>query len=422
MAAFAVLLVLVQLVLAQLTLAFAVLFILVARVSRWHRSWLLAPAGVGLVWALAAGPGHVLAGFVAGPDRVLAYFGDGHLLGGLARPLTGFAGAAGWLPRQLPVALVAGAAEAGAVGWLDRRLGDPGRPALPPRPGPIGVLRGALASRMIRAGAVLTRDGCALGVVSATGAVAELRWTEIAGGAAVTGPVATEVTVACLQVVHAALRRRKPLIVIDPGDDAAIARAVAAACAATGTPLRIGRGVPVTAGTRAAVSPGAGTPDADADLVNVVSERSAVLLPAGSPRLADLACAEIAALAAELRGIGADGDGLIWVTAGESLPAQALAALIRDGGAAGLPVLIGATSGAVPTELAGSARTVLTLAPTTPSRRPWEFSLAVAAPQPREIQSAHMIPARLPLQAPARSPSVAPARLSPGAAGPGGRP
>ena len=45
-------------------------------------------------------------------------------------------------------------------------------------------------------------------------------------------------TVTGLQVVHAALRRRKPLIVVDVSADTAIARAVAAACAATGTPLR----------------------------------------------------------------------------------------------------------------------------------------------------------------------------------------
>ncbi len=34
----------------------------------------------------------------------------------------------------------------------------------------------------IRAGAVVTREGCALGVVPATGAIAELRWAEVARG------------------------------------------------------------------------------------------------------------------------------------------------------------------------------------------------------------------------------------------------
>jgi hypothetical protein len=406
MAAFAVLLVLIQLVLAQLTLGFAVLFVIIGRVSRWHRSWLLAPVAVGLFWALAAGPGHVFAGFVAGPARVLSYFGHGHVLGRLSRPLAALAQAGSGLPGQVPVALFAGAAEAAAIGWLDRSRGDVGQPTLPPRPEPVAALRGALARQTIRSGAILTRNGCALGVVRATGAVAELRWAEIGGGALVIGPVAVEVSVTCLQVVHAALRRRKPLIVLDPGNDAAIAWAVAAACAATGTRLRGCRGVPVGAGPEAAVPAAAGSsgtdsPDTGTDLVSVVSERSAVLLPVGSPRLADRACADIAGLTAELRRIGVDGDGLIWVPAAESLTGQALAALMRDGGAAGLPVLIGATTPPGVPELAGSAATVLTLAPRSPSREPWQFSLVVRAPRRRRLQLAHVVPARLP------SPAVA---------------
>jgi len=395
MGAIAVLLVLIQLMLAQLTLAFAVLFVIAGRVSRWRRSWLLAPVAVGLVWALAAGPGHVIAGFLAGPSQVLSYFGNGNVLGRLGRPLGGFAAAGGWLPRQLPVALVTGAAEAAVIGWLGGLRRGLGRPALVPRPGAVALLRSAVSVRVIRAGAVLTRNGCALGVVRATGAVAELRWAEIAGGAVVTGPAAMEVTVTCLQVVHAALRRRKPLVIIDPGDPA-IARAVAVACAATGTPLRLGGGVPVSAD-----SPGASSPEAGVDLVGVVSDRSAVLLPADSSALAELACAGVARLAAELRRIGVDGDGLVWVPNGESLPRQALAALIRDGGGAGLPVLIGTTSPPTVTELAASASAVLTFASRTPARKPWQFSLVVESPRRRELPLAQLIPARLPPVLPA---------------------
>jgi len=408
--AIAVLLVLIQLMLAQLTLAFAVLFVIAGRVSRWRRSWLLAPVAVGLVWALAAGPGHVIAGFLAGPAQVLSYFGNGYVLGRLGRPLGGFAAAGGWLPRQLPVALVAGAAEAAVIGWLGGPRRGPGRPALVPRPGAVALLRSAVSVRVIRAGAVLTRNGCALGVVRATGAVAELRWSEIAGGAVVTGPAATEVTVTCLQVVHAALRRRKPLVIIDPGDPA-IARAVAVACAATGTPLRLGGGGPVSADSPGAdspgadspgaASPGASSPEAGVDLVGVVSDRSAVLLPADSSSLAELACASVARLAAELRRIGVDGDGLVWVPSGESLPGQALAGLIRDGGGAGLSVLIGITSPPTVTELAGSASAVLTFASRTPARKPWQFSLVVESPRRRELPLAQLIPARLPPVLPA---------------------
>ena len=81
----------------------------------------------------------------------------------------------------------------------------------------------------------------ALGVAPATGAVAELSWPEIAGGVLVTGADAQEVTLTSLQLVHAALRRRKPVIVLDDGHDAGLARALAATCVATGTPLHRGR-------------------------------------------------------------------------------------------------------------------------------------------------------------------------------------
>jgi hypothetical protein len=411
-AAVAVLVVLIQLILAQLTLAFAVLFVIAGQVSRWRRSWLLAPTAVGLVWALAAGPGHVIAGFLAGPAQVLSYLGHGHVSGRLSRPLGGFAAARGWLPGQLPVALVAGAAEAAVIGWLTGPRGSPGRPPLAPRPGAVAALRGAAAVRMIRAGAVLTRNGCALGVVRATGAVAELRWAQITSGVVVTGPAAMEVTVTCLQLVHAALRRGKPLVVIDPGNDPAITRAVAAACAATGTPLRLGGRVPVSSEPPGAGSPGASSADAGVDLVGVVSDRSAVLLPADSPSLAHVACTGVARLAAELRRIGVDGDGLVWVPNGELLPGQALAGLIRDGGAAGLPVLIGTTSPPTVTELAGSASAVLTFAPQAPARRPWQFSLVLSSPRRRELPIAQLIPARLPPAFPAWPAPPAPAPLA----------
>ena len=191
---------------------------------------------------------------------------------------------------------------------------------------------------------MVTRNGCALGVDPATGAVAELRWPEIAGGILVAGAENQGVTVTSLQVVHAALRRRKPLIVIDVSADAAIARALTAACAATGTPLRQER--------------------AGADLAPVIGERSAALLRVGSAELAARACADITALAAGLSRIGVDGDGLIWVTAGERLPANAVAALVGDGRDAGLAVLIGTSSPGAAAQLAGlvGARLILRVA------------------------------------------------------------
>ena len=176
---------------------------------------------------------------------------------------------------------------------------------------------------------MLTRDGVALGIAPSTGAVVGLSWPEMSGGVLVAGADARQVTLTCLQLVHAAVRRRKPVIVLDDGREAGIAHALAATCLATGTPLRRG------------------------DLGQVVSERSAALVPAGSAGSAAAVAADVAALGAQLRRIGVDGDGLVWVPSAERLPAPVLAALVRDGAAAGLPVLAGAESPAAAAELAG---------------------------------------------------------------------
>jgi hypothetical protein len=339
MAGCAVLIVLAHLLLAQLTLGLAVVFTVIGRLSRWRLWWLTVPAAAGFVWALAIGPGRAGAGFAAEPARLLDYLGRGTLLDRSGRrPLGPFAGSASLLPGQFPIALIAGAAEAALIGWLGWLQTD--ESAIPPRrPGLVAVVRAALAGWLIRSGSVVTRDGCALGVARASGAVVELRWPEIAGGVLVAGTADQEVTVTSLQVVHAALRRRKPLIVIDVSPDAAIARALTAACRATGIPLRHER---------------AGT-----DLGPVISERSAVLLRVASASLAERACADVADLAAGLRRIGVDADGLIWVTGGERLPAPAVAALIGDGRAAGLAVLIGTVSPAAAADLAGLVAALL---------------------------------------------------------------
>ncbi len=336
-AACAVAIVVAHLLLAQLTLVLAVLFAAVGKASGWRLCWLLGPAAAGLAWTLALGPDRALAGFAAGPADILWHLRGGHLAGEAGHPLAGFGNARSWLPGQLPVALLCGAAEAALAGWLGWLHTDEW--AVPSaRPGLIAAARRALRANAVRGGAVLTRDGCALGVVPSTGAVAELRWAELAPGALVTGAAAQDVTLTGLQVVHAALRRRKPVIVFDLGD-AAIGRAVTAACAATGVPLLPGR--------------------PDADLERLVRDRLAVLLTAGSAELAAAACASLLSLAADLRRIGVDGDALVWVPHGERVPSRALAPLLGDGPHAGLSILIGTTSPAVASELGGLTGTTL---------------------------------------------------------------
>ena len=387
-AAAAVLILLAHLLLAQLTIVLALAFAAVGKVTGWRLYWLLTPAVAGLAWMLAAGPGETLAGFAAGPSSVLGHLAGAHAAGHVVRPLAAFTGIGGWLPRQFPVALPLAAAEAGLIGWLAWLHTDEWA-VPPPRPGVVAALRAARAARRIRSGAVLTRDGLALGIAPSTGAVTSLTWQEISQGVLVAGADAREVTLTCLQFVHAAVRRRKPVIVLDDGHDD-IAHALAATCAASGTPLHHGGGDPCdgrdgpSAG-RAMASHGAASAsqlwgrgarpggtgsggagpgaaeraghvppaDLDLDLSRVVSERSAALIVVESPESAARAAAGLTALGGRLRRLGVDGDGLVWVPSADRLPAQVLTALVRDGTAAGLPVLVGAVSPAAAGELAG---------------------------------------------------------------------
>jgi hypothetical protein len=358
MAAFAVLVLLGHLMFAQLTFVLAVVFAGVSKASRWRLWWLTVPAAAGLAWTLAIGPRSAAAGFAAGPAQILGYFSV-HPLDRLLHPHGAFAGSGHWLPTQFPLALVAAAAEAALVGWLDWVHTDEW--AVPPRrPGLLRAARGALGSRMIRAGAVLTRDGCVLGVAPATGAPVVLGWPEVAGGVLIAGADARTAAVSSLQVVHAALRRRKPLIAVDLSGANALAAVFGAACLATGTPLR---GVEESQAGRWLDDGRNGDGRNTAALARVVRERSAVLFTLRAPDVAGLLCAAILALGEELRGIGVDGDGLVWLygydsPSGGPLPGL-VAGLAAGGASAGLPVLITTTSPRAIADLAGLVNVAL---------------------------------------------------------------
>ncbi|MGH3249220.1 MAG: hypothetical protein ACRDOI_23860, partial [Trebonia sp.] len=108
-----------HLLFAQLTLVLALVLAATGKAGRWRPWWLLVPAAAGLALTLSVGPGNALAGFAAGPSDILRYLTAGQLAGRLGHPLAAFGGAANWLPRQLSIALMAGAAEAALIGWLD---------------------------------------------------------------------------------------------------------------------------------------------------------------------------------------------------------------------------------------------------------------------------------------------------------------
>jgi hypothetical protein len=238
-AACAVLIVLAHVVFAQLTLVLAVIFWLVTKVTRWRLSWLAAPAAVGAAWTLAAGPRVAAAGFAAGPAQVVRYLGGGgHQLTHLLHFNAAFAGIGSWLPRQLPLAILAGSAEAALAGWVSWLHTDE-RNLPSARPGLLAALRRAATRRAIQAGGVVTRDGGCLGVAAGSGAPVALSWSEAVGGVAVCGCVEADVLTTSFQLVHAAVRRHKPVLAVDLTADPGVPGRLAAVCAAAGTPLQV---------------------------------------------------------------------------------------------------------------------------------------------------------------------------------------
>jgi hypothetical protein len=238
-AACAVLIVLAHVVFAQLTLVLAVVFWLTTKATRWRLSWLVAPAAIGAIWTLSEGPRVAAAGFADGPAKVVGYLGaSGHQLTHLLHFNAAFAGAGSWLPRQLPLAILAASAEAAVAGWLGWLHTDEW--SLPQaRPGLLAALRRAATRRAIQAGGVVTRDGACLGVAAGSGARVTLSWPEAAGGVGVCGSAGQDVLTTSFQLVHAALRRRKPVFAVDLTADPGVPRRLAAACAAAGTPMQV---------------------------------------------------------------------------------------------------------------------------------------------------------------------------------------
>jgi hypothetical protein len=228
-----------HLLFAQLTMLLAIAFQVMSRVSRWRPQWLAGPAATGLVWVLAIGPGTAWAGFTDGPRRVVGYLGQaasdpanivrlGPVLDGLGQ----------WLPRQLPLALVAAAGEAAAAWWL-RWLHTDQQDVSPSRPGLMAFVGRQLRTVSVAAGGVVTREGACLGIAARTGERVAISWPEAERGVLCAGSSGAAVAATSFQVVHAAIRRRKPVIAVDLTGATALAESLAAVCAAAGAPLRI---------------------------------------------------------------------------------------------------------------------------------------------------------------------------------------
>jgi hypothetical protein len=233
-----------HLLFAQLTMVLAIAFHVISRVSRWRPQWLAVPAAAGLVWVLAIGPAVALAGFADGARQVTDYLAKtalhpaslAHL--GTVFASTGSGSLGHWLARQLPLALVAASGEAAAAWWL-RWLHTGQQDLLRARPGLITVVGRQLRAASVAAGGVVTRDGACLGIAAGTGERVAISWLEAERGVLCTGSSWAAVAATSLQVVQAAIRRRKPVIAVDLTGATALAESLAAVCEDAAAPLRI---------------------------------------------------------------------------------------------------------------------------------------------------------------------------------------
>jgi hypothetical protein len=239
LAALAVLGVLGGLLFAPVTLGLAVACYAIGKITRWRPVWLTVPAACGVVWVLAIGPAAALAGFLAAPRAVLAVLtGVGADPARLAHLGTASTGSVRWFPGQFPIALILAAGAAAVAWWLDWLHTDEWRlPA--PRPGLVRLCRRRFTAAFVKSGGVLTRSGACLGVDAGTGRPAAVPWRGAERGVLVTGSVRPAVAASGFQLVHAAIRLRKPVIVVDLAAGGELAGSLAAVCAATGAPLQV---------------------------------------------------------------------------------------------------------------------------------------------------------------------------------------
>ncbi|HEY7431695.1 MAG TPA: hypothetical protein VH641_13320 [Streptosporangiaceae bacterium] len=228
---------------AQLTLIAAIAFHAFGKLSRLRPSWLLVPAACGLVAVLGVGLPRSLAGYWAVPS------GAGHLLAGAvnhpttAARLSGIPGIIGReASRQLPVALLLATGIAAAACWL-RWLHTDEWDLPRYRAGLVSRCRHGWTVWFVRSGTVVTADGACLGADLDSGRPVTVSWDEAAGGVLVTGADPPAVAASGFQLVHAAIRRRKPVLVVDLAGDRHLPAALSAVCAAAGAPLlRFGHG------------------------------------------------------------------------------------------------------------------------------------------------------------------------------------
>lgn len=243
-----------QLIFAQCTVALVICLVIVGRMSRWRPLWLAAPAAAGLGWMFVIGVRPAVAGYLAGGSQVLALVAHGSL-GGKAKALSDIVATWRlWLPGQVPVALVAAAAQAAILAVL------PGRAAIrrPYRPGAVTAARSGYLAAALRRGEVSTCDGCCLGIVPGTGRPAAVSWREAEAGVLCASEDAAAMSAIGRDLALAAIQHRKTVVVIDLAGERA-AGLIEPECQAAAAPLRRFDGRNVLYDPLAAARPARGT-------------------------------------------------------------------------------------------------------------------------------------------------------------------
>jgi hypothetical protein len=321
---------------AQVTLVAAMVFHAVTKVSRLRPWWLLAPAAAGVVWLLAGSPGAAAAGFGAAPAAVTELLRQSLTSPAALRHLAEMPTViAPRLAGQLPLALFTGAAVAAFGWWLDWLHTDEWH-LVPARPGLLSFAWRSWHTWSIRSGGVVTRDGVSLGVNTATGRPAALTWQQARSGVLVTGVAPDAVAASGLQIMHAAVRRRQPVVVVDLAGSPALHQAVAAICAACDAPLQV-------FGPQAT---------ATISVDEAVRHRLVALFPLGAAismedqraatAVADLVTTDVVATYSGLPGALAPA-GLVWVNGCEAVSPTALAMLASAGHHGPLAWVLGTT-------------------------------------------------------------------------------
>ena len=374
LAALAVVAALAAALLAPVTLLLLVVFYTAGKISRWRPVWLAVPACCGAVWLLAAGPGTAVAAFGAAMSSVAAV---------LSRLLTDqpvLASLPGAevhdLAGQFPVALIVAAAAA-AFAWWVRWLHTDEWDLPATRPGLVNFCRRQLTAASVRSGSIVTRDGACLGVDRVTGGPAALSWRDAGGGVLVTGAAQAAVLASGWQLVHAAIRRRKPVVVVDLTGSQELPGWLAAACSATAAPLQVFGEARYLPGLRPAddelailrasppgrwLGPGQNGA-APITLAEVVRRRMVVLFSLDRRRygraaevIAGLVAADIAAVYTALGRKGVAPEGVCWFTECDGVDAEALASLIAPGTQPGLATVLATGVPGTAARLAGQVQ------------------------------------------------------------------